>query len=139
MTAPTTPRTRHEFRDLHAATTPADVAFALELASTPGEVDAAAHLSLVLFDVAGTQSPFTEHGRAWPSLQELVHTARRRVDGFPPSLRETSERLNEITAAATRRRKAEAKAAAQARDTRIARVGINNAEPARTTTTRGTR
>jgi hypothetical protein len=126
------------FRDL----TKADVAVALELATTPAEVDAAAHLSLVLFDVAGTLQPFTEHRRQWPALQQLVHRSRVRVHGFPESHYVARERADAQTAAArelaiARRREAKAE-----REARIARLGVTNAQPTRTapaSRTRGAR
>lgn len=121
-------RSRAAFRHVYQGTSKADVAFALQVAQTPAEVDAAAHLSLVLFDVAGALAPFTDHGRDWPPLQQLIHEARHRVDGFPASLRESAERMDQLSAAAAARRHANAIAARQEREARVARIGFNNAQ-----------
>lgn len=126
-------RSRDAFRHEYQDTTRADVALMLEVASTPGEVDAAAHLSLVLFGVAGALQRFTEHDRDWPPLQELIHEARHRVDGFPTSLRESAERMNQISAAAAARRHTDAVAARQDREARIKRLGISHVKPNPTT------
>lgn len=127
--ATTTPCTRHAALAAWAGTTKADIAFALDLATSPSEVDAAAWLSLLLFDVAGCAKPFTEHGRQWPPLSKLVYLARGRVDGFPDSLREASERANAMSTAAREQRKAENKAARAEREAQIERLGFNNANP----------
>lgn len=129
-------RSRDAFRHEHQDTTRADVALALEVATTPAEVDAAAHLSLALFGVAGALQRFTEHDRDWPPLQQLVHEARHRVDGFPASLRASAERFNAILAASAARRHADAIAARQEREARIKRLGITNVQPTRTGTSK---
>lgn len=123
------PTTRSGFLGRYADLTKADVAFALELARTPAEVDAAAHLSLVLFDVAGTVVPFTARGRGWPPLHDLVVTARGRVAGFP-SREGERERLDAISAAAQARRQAERAEVYADRESRIARLGFTNATAA---------
>lgn len=121
-----TPRSREQQRQLHAETTKADVAFALELATTPAEVDAAAWVSLLLFGVAGTRVPFTEHDRDYPALHDLVCRARARVGGYPDApIQERADR----SAAATAQRAAERRQMHADREERIARLGMNVAEP----------
>lgn len=118
---------RAEYRAVHATTTRADVAFALEVAETPEEVDAAAHLSLCLFDVAGTFNPFTEHGRDYIPLHNQVVHARHRVRGFHgDSAEKTAAFLNTLSENATAQRRREAVAARRADDERIERLGFNN-------------
>ena len=130
MTAIAELRTRDAFRHHYRDTTKADVAFALQVAQTPAEVDAAAHLSLVLFGVAAALAPFTDdRGRAWRSLQLLTHEARHRVHGFPETLAQTARRMNAISANAADARRREAIAARAERDRRIEQIGITNVSP----------
>lgn len=86
--------TRDELRARFAGLTRADVAFALLLAETPDEVDAAAHLSLALFEVAGCAEQFAEHGTSWLSLSELVGKVRQKVCGPTHHQRRTAELLD---------------------------------------------
>ena len=69
-------RTRLEYQAAHRRTTAHDVVFALRAAETPDEVDAAAHLTLVLFDYRATTVPNPATGR---SLLDEVQAARTRV------------------------------------------------------------
>lgn len=123
------PASRWDFKAGHEATTKADLGLALELAQTPAEVDQAAHLSLVLFDVAGTMTVFRHRGRFWPSLHQLTFQARRRVDGFAPQARALSERMNAIAEDAAAIEKRRRTAAHNEREARIHRVGFSNAIP----------
>jgi len=120
---------RWDYQALYAGTSKADLAFALELATTPAEVDQAAHIGLVMFDVAGTMRPFDEHGRTWPSLHHCVMRARHRVDGFAPQARATSERLNALSEEARDRAARQRAADRRERDARIERIGFTNAYP----------
>lgn len=119
--------TRGQYVDLYAGTTKADIAFALELARTPDEVDAAAHLSLVLFNVAGCRTGFTEHGIEWPALTVLVGKARARVHGFDPSYYRRAEVAAAASEEATRKGKAQRKQSWNEREERIRRLGFTNA------------
>lgn len=120
--------TRSAFRVAHIETTKADVAFALELATTPAEVDQAAHLSLVLFTVAGCNDGFTDRGRTWRSLHQLVIAARTRVHGYP-----ANERLRNLALAhreaGARARKQGFREIREERDRRVAAIGFNAATP----------
>jgi len=126
-----TPNTRAEFlaayRDLDAA----DLAFALTMATTPAEVDAAAHLTLALFDVAGTLAGFTDHGRNWRPLHAHVVDARTRVHGYPDSHYRAMERADAQTAAARDQAVARRREIHADNEARIARLGIATAKPAR--------
>lgn len=97
---------RAAYLEEHSGATKADVAFALELATTVAEVDAAAHLSLVLFGVAGCNDGFAEHGRTWLSLHQLVVAARGRVGGgFVDAFsRKVAQRQDELLADALEQR-----------------------------------
>lgn len=104
-------RSRSEWLSACDGMTRADVAIALEFAQTPDEVDAAAHLSLLLFTVAGCNDPFTERGRTWPALHRLVNQARGRVRGFPESMAQLAEQHRLMSEAATAQRRREAREA----------------------------
>lgn len=123
------PTTRAGFLATYADTTATDLAIALQLAQTPAEVDAAAHLSLVLFDVAGTLQPVTDRGRAWPALHHLVHDARTRVHGFPESLYRDRERDAVVSAAAREAGAARRKEARADREARVNRLGFAHTHP----------
>jgi hypothetical protein len=125
-------RTRDGFRHMYRDTTKADVAFALEVATTPAEVDAAAHLTLVLFGVPGAAVPFTDdRGRAWPALHQLVMDARGRVHGFPESTYQSVEDGQALGAEARRQAIRRRRDIYAEREAVIARVGISNAKPTR--------
>lgn len=117
---------RDQWRALYADTSKADLAFALAAAETPAEVDAVAHLSLLLFEVAGCSVPFTDRGRT-ASLLDLVAAARTRVDGWPAERRNASVRFNDALDDARARRRSQAIAAREERDRRIAQLGFVNA------------
>lgn len=123
--------TRHAAIEACAGTTKADIGFALQVANTPAEVDAAAWLSLLLFEAAGCTDGFVQHGRSWDSLHTLVAAARRRVGGYPDRYRDQGDRSNAIALSVREIRKAENKAAWEERQNRIRRLGINIAEPPR--------
>lgn len=123
------PRTRAEWCRTYADLTKGDVAVALELAVTPEEVDAAAHLSLALFDVAGTLATFTDRGRDWPPLHDLVIAARTRVHGYPDSRYTARERDAAQSAAGRELAIARAREAKADREARITRIGVRNVQP----------
>ncbi len=119
---------RAEYKAAHAATTHADVAFALAIANTPDEVDAAAHLSLIVTDVAGTLTPFTERGREYQPLHQLVALARHRVNGLHGTTNaDMNYALDDYAERGRQIRRAELKAIRAARDARIERIGFTNA------------
>lgn len=126
---------RAEFLAMYDGTTKADVAFALKAAATPDEVTAAAHLSLLLFGVAGTQARFTEHSRIWPPLHDLVVAARTRVEGYPEARYAAIARAEAQTAAAREAAIARRREIRAENEARIARLGITNAKPGRTART----
>lgn len=109
--------------------TKGDVAAALDLAASPSEVDAAAHLSLLLFDVAGCNHGFVERGRAWPSLHDLVARARARVGGYPDSWTAAAERHRQLDAAAAEQRRREARELREECRAQQDRIGLANASP----------
>lgn len=121
------PSTRAAFLDAYDGTSKADLAFALTMARTPAEVDAAAHLTLALFDVAGTLVPFTDHGREFAPLHRHVLVARGRVHGFPDSLYQSRERAAALSAAGRELAIARRKEARADREARIERLGLTNA------------
>lgn len=100
-------RTRRDYLQAHAHTTAHDLVFALKVAETPAEVDAAAHLTLALFDVPKAARPNPTTGR---SLTDEVRAARTRVHGWPESVYRSAERLNDLSVAAADARKARRKA-----------------------------
>lgn len=108
------PSSRTDLRTAHEGTTPRDVAFALELATTPAEVDAAAHLSLALFDSAAVAA---KAAPVWAGLNlaALVHRHRQRVGGFAEYQARSAELRALAEASAIARRKADA---AERRDNR---------------------
>lgn len=124
-------RSRAEWIREYTGTSKADVAFALDLATSPGEVDAAAWLSLLLFDVAGCNNGFTEHDREWPPLHKLVCAARIRVHGYPDDRRRIAEIADAGSVAAAALGVERRKAARAERDAEIHRLGFNAAVPAR--------
>lgn len=125
-------QTRDEFLRAHTSTTRADVAFALELAETPVEVDQAAHLSLVLFDVSGCQQPFVERDRSWMSLHQLVIAARTRVHGYPEISAELRTHIANTAEQARRAQIRQRNEITVERERRIAAAGgFNNAKPIR--------
>lgn len=124
-----TPCSRAAALELYAGTGREDVAFALNLAASPAEVDAAAWLSLLLFGVAGCRVPFTARGRTWASLHDLVCRARTRVDGYPEEVRRRAEAHDRLSLDARDQRIRDAREVRQDRERRIERLGINNAEP----------
>lgn len=96
------------------------------------EVDAAAHLGLLLFGVLGCRDRFTERGRRWPSLTDLTAAARGRLGGFDSEYsRRLEAKVREDTEAATAARRANRRASWRDREDRIERLGITNAVPAR--------
>lgn len=121
---------RAAYLEEYSGATKADVAFALELAATVAEVDAAAHLSLVLFGVAGCNDGFTEHGRDWVSLHQLVFRHRGRVGAFnTPEAIAAADRDRIASENAAQQRASERKQMWREREDRIARLGFNNAVP----------
>jgi hypothetical protein len=123
------PRSRAEFVQAYVGMEKADLAIALEMASTPAEVDAAAHLTLVLFDVAGAAVPFTDdRGRAWPALHRLVMDARGRVHGFPDSSYQSIEDGQKLGEEARREAIRRRREIYTEREARIARIGFVNAK-----------
>lgn len=125
------PVRRDEVRRTHADTTKADIAVALEFATTPAEVDAAAWLSLLLFDVAGCNDPFDEHARTWPALHDQVHAARSRVRGFPEQYYVDDALQRAGAEAARAARIAGAQDARKDRERRIEVLGFDAATPRR--------
>ena len=119
--------TRDEYLQLFAGTTPADVAFAIKAAQCPCELDAAGHLSLVLFGVAATRKPFTERGRVWPSLVSLLSWARGRLGGLDPTAYRLKDLENQAREEATARRRSASRAARDEREERIRQLGYLNA------------
>lgn len=107
-------RSRRDYLAAHARTTAHDLVFALKAAETPAEVDAAAHLTLALFDVPKAAVPHPATGR---SLTDEVRAARTRVHGWPESVYTAAERLNDLSVAAADARRARAK---EARDDKAA-------------------
>lgn len=87
-------KSRDEFRTEYAGLTRADLAVQLLVAETPDEVDAVAHLSLALFDVAGCSVSFTEHCADWVALNQLVGKVRTRIAGPTAHQRRMAERFN---------------------------------------------
>lgn len=122
------PTTRHECRARFAGTTPADVALALEFSTTAAEVDAAAHLSLVLFGHAGCTTPVhLPDGRTLPPLHQLVKRHRGRF--VERSAADVA--FDELVRSGYAQRKAERIQAKHEREARIQRLGMNNAKPVR--------
>jgi hypothetical protein len=101
------PRTRRDYRAVHAATTAHDLVFALRTAETPAEVDAAAHLTLVLFGVPKAAIPNPTTGL---SMTDEVRAARTRVHGWPESVYAAAQRFDDLSLAASAARKAQRKA-----------------------------
>lgn len=130
------PTTRGGWRDLLAGVTAEDLAFALLLAVSPAEVDAAAHACLLLHGVAGCRAPVRRRdGTVWPSLEQLTHEARTRVVGFPAETYEAGTRLRQVLedglAAAARNEQGYIDDARSDRERRIAAVGFDRAVPRR--------
>lgn len=119
---------RSEYLSAHAGTTRADLAFALELAESPAEVDQVAHLTLALFGMGQVYEPFTEHGRDFSPLHQLVAHHRNRVDGFGPERARDAQRMTDALEYGAHRRRAEAKDAYAKREEKIRRFGFTNAE-----------
>lgn len=119
---------RDQWRREYAEVTRADVAAALLVAADEAEVDAASHLSLLLFGVAGCAQPFHEHARTWPALADLTHGARGRVGAFnTPAAVAAAELDLERLQASNAQAKAERHQVWADREERIRRLGFVNA------------
>lgn len=119
------PTSRAQWRVRYADTTRADVAVALLLAEDLDEVAAAAHLSLLLFEYADVRAPFTERGRDWPALHQLVDSARGRL--ATDEERAQVAGWTDALVASNDQRRREAIEIRQDRDDRIERLGFTNA------------
>lgn len=111
--------TRSAYRARFAGVTGRQLVAALNDATTETDVDEAAHLTLLLYGVAGCRQPDPRTGR---SLHDHVTRTRRR---FLPA----DDRLAELRADAEHQRRARRQEIHEDREARIARLGIRNAKP----------
>jgi hypothetical protein len=118
---------RDDFRRRYADLTRRDLWAQLVMAETVEELEAVAHLSLLLLGHAACQDPLpvAHEGYRARSLTELIGDTRERLAGYPN--RGRADSWQALVESGYAQAKAERKATWQEREDRIQRLGFINA------------